>query len=160
MKLEQFINDMRNASSRVRNSIKVSLMLECESLLNDFKARSPVDQDVFRTAWTLVRGSSRSNSIASNAIINRTPYGGYLDEGAEKGGYPWYFPKGSESVSKSGKLRLFNGRVWAGGRSPSGFVGDDISGQTFGITDSILVYNEKRQIQIARRIAEDIMKVI
>jgi hypothetical protein len=127
--------------------------------LSDFKARSPVDKDLFRSNWKLSRSSS-SGSIASIGIVNRTPYGGYLDEGAEKGGAPWYFPKKDESVSNSGKLRLYNGRVWAGGKSPSGFVGDDVDGQMLGITDSIFYMNTKRQIAIARRIADNIVSVI
>ena len=159
MMLQQFINDIRNMSTRVANSVKSSVYIEGQSLLSDFKARSPVDKDIFRSSWRLSHQSSSSN-IASIGIVNRTPYGGYLDEGAEKGGAPWYFPKKDESVSKSGKLRLYNGRVWAGGRSPSGFVGDNVDGQLVGITDSIFYMNTKRQIKIARRIADNIIGVI
>jgi outer membrane protein assembly factor BamB len=139
---------------KVQPAIHTGLQKEVIAIIDELKKRSPIDSGIFISSW-------KHNLIASNPttvgyrISNDTPYAQVLDEGAEPGGKPWNFPNPNNPgpVSKSGKLIYANGRVWAGGKSPSGFV-------VGGIVDPIIMYNRKRQIQVAQTIAEHILRLL
>jgi hypothetical protein len=159
--LQVFISELGNISKRVESVVRNVMYAESTTLLEELKARSPKDKDIFRTNWEL-RSQNSTGSISHYRIQNRTPYGSYLDEGAEVGGKPWYWPNAGTKgyakrsrgkTSNSGKLISMNGRVWAGGKSPSGFV-------IGGIIDPIIFYNEKRQLQIAQSVANAVIEAI
>lgn len=153
--LEQFIRDLSQASNRLRSGLKSAMYYHSTSLITDLKKRSPVDDDIFRQNWRISRFSVGTDGLPSVSIVNRTPYAGWLDEGAEERGAPWYWPTPSNPgpISNSGKLIIRSGRVWAGGKSESGFV-------IGGISDVILMKNWKRQLSIAKSFAEAVLGAI
>lgn len=77
-------------------------------------------------------------------MSNPTPYGIFMDEGAGVGKPPWNF----SGKSKTGKLVVRNGRVWAGGLNPghSKTVG--------GATGPVLLDNPTRVNQLTNKIAD------
>lgn len=152
MSLQEFIADLPQMKGRVLSSIHTALYAEAVNLIEEFKLRSPLDKDVFRKNWELVNGQKSVGDISSLRIQNRTPYGIFLDEGGEPGGVPWYWPN-SKNKKPSGKLIVRNGRVWAGGKSPSGFV-------IGGITNVVVYRNPSRQRQMAMNIAKSVIEAI
>jgi hypothetical protein len=156
MNLSEFINQYSGLDSRLRSSVRSTLFEECRSLAKDFKRRSPIDSGLFASNWVVSRIGRGTGSFAGYSIINPTPYAIWLDEGGQPGGIPWFFPRkdsdgSAANISPSGKLIYKDGRVWAGGKSPSGFV-------IGGITDKILLNNPKRIDRIANSIADIIIK--
>lgn len=153
--LKSFINDLSKLKRRALDSTRTAFLGEATRLVNEFQDRSPVDDDIFRKNWSLSPKRGSGGTLQSVSILNKTPYGIYLDDGAEIGGAPWYWPKASNPgpVSNSGKLKTSGGRVWAGGLSPSGFV-------IGGISDVILFNNPKRKLKMAQEIAEAFVRVV
>lgn len=157
MNIQNYISELSTLSARLRLSTKTAMFAEAQAIKSELQARSPYDQGYFASQWFIARQSGNSDNSYSVAIKNNTPYGPYLDQGAEKGGPPWFFPKddsGDNTVSKSGKLILINGRVWAGGKSPAGFVHEK------GLIDSVIYDNDARKLLLAQRILNSAMRVI
>lgn len=154
IRLQEFITSLTQLSKRVQNNVSASLYMDTQTLIGELKDRSPVDKDVFRRNWRQSRPKKEAGVIASTRIANFTPYAMALDEGAKKGGAPWYFPRGKAkggTKSKSGKLILANGRVWAGGLSPSGFV-------IGGISEKIIT--SRRCHELAKNLADAVIGAI
>lgn len=154
MTLNEFIEYLPSMKKKVLTNIKVAMYMEAVSIVDELKKRSPVDDAVFIASWNL-RRTQGMNTISSLRINNNTPYGIFLDEGGEPEKVPWYWPndKNKGPISKSGKLKKVNGKIWAGGRSPSGFV-------VGGITDVVIYHNPKRQTQMAISVANAIIEAV
>jgi hypothetical protein len=154
MTLQEFIDYLPQMKRKVISNVQTSLYNDAVEVLEELKERSPLDEGVFRIGWELrsVRGS---NAISKLRIQNKTPYGIYLDQGGTPGDHPWYWPSAHNPgpKSKSGKLVIFNGRVWAGGRSPQGFV-------VGGLVDPVIFYNQKKKNQIAVNLAKAVIEAI
>lgn len=155
MTLNEFLEYLPTMKKKVLSGIRATMYSETVSLVEELRKRSPVDKYVFISEWRLVSGRGNAEAISSLRIKNDTPYGIFVDEGAEPGKVPWYWPSPSNPgpISRSGKLKIVNGRVWAGGRSPSGFV-------VGGITDVVIYHNAKRQRQMANSVAKAIIEAV
>lgn len=147
---------MTQMSNRVKGVIGINLFVESQSIMNDIRKRAPLDTGTYSRGWKLQRTARTGDVIAATKIENRTPYGVYLEEGAEPGKAPWYYPS-SKKKKESGKLTLKNNRVWAGGKSPMGFV---FGGGIGGAINLTIYYNNKRKQQLARTIADSIIGLL
>lgn len=150
--LREFITELSQVKRQMLAGIKHSAHVESMNVLELLKLRSPLDKGLFRKNWELVEtGRTQGNKI-NFRLQNRTFYGPWLDQGGEVGGAPWKWPNADNPgpISSSGKLKVGMGRVWAGGRSPSGFVEG-------GIVNQVIFYNIKTQVQIADNIADAII---
>ena len=133
MKLKTFISKLKRSFSveTIKSSASKILYKEDKKILALLKAHSPYDPDHkpagekhFRDNWKVTRprfGSSKT--LAGIKIINDTPdYGQFAALGAEPNEAPWYFPHRDRSTGRfkkgTGKLKLVNGKVWAGGLNP------------------------------------------
>ena len=139
MTLNEFIARLEGFPARYSSQLDRSMTPVVASIMQQFADRSPLDSSTFRGNWRTTRRTTPTGFRFM--ITNATPYGIYLDEGGEPGGEPWYWPNANNpsdggNISNSGKLLLEN-RVWAGGRSPAGFV-------TGGIIDPILMNADSR----------------
>ena len=154
MTLKEFVDYLPQMKKRVLNNIRSTMYVESNKILSELISRSPLDEGVFRSGWTF-KSMRDSAKISNVRIQNDTPYGIYLDEGGEPRGVPWYWPsiKNRPPISKSGKLKLVNGRVWAGGLSPEGFV-------VKGIVDVVIFRNSARQRELARSVAQSVIEAI
>jgi len=143
--INEFVKSLRQVSKRLYNNVHGVMYEETLELVKELQDRSPIDKDEFRRNWRFRKSGSQGSVISSFRIENKTRYGVFLDQGAEIGGEPWYFP--NPNSKPSGKLKIDNGMVWAGGKSPSGFVFG-------GIIDKVIYYNDTRINKIANKIAE------
>lgn len=128
------------------------LYVETSDLLEKFKARSPRDTGQYIAGWELFKPRfSSSNTIASTGVRNKTPYGQYMEGGANEKEAPWYYNPSSKK--KSGKLTKAIGKIWAGGLNP---------GHQFTIGGAIgptLIENDGRGVkEIAQKIANAIIQ--
>lgn len=147
--------DISAGFDRLNNSLKSrissALYEESTSLLSAFRDRSPVDTGLFKSSWQLRKSRhSAGNVIAGYVIYNRTPYAYYMEKGANIGQEPWFFGvKASRAGSR--KLRIVNGRVWAGGLNPghSKTVG--------GAIGPALIDNKRRIDQLTNKIADAVI---
>lgn len=153
--LKEFIETLSQNKRRALASVRTTAYRDFVNLTEEMKLRSPLDSGFFRKNWELKERGSNSVKLANFRVQNRTFYGSFLDEGVPPGGVPWYWPnaKNPGPISKSGKLALINGRVWAGGKSPSGFVEG-------GIVDRVIFYNHKRQLEMADRVANAFVEAL
>jgi len=136
MTVDDFIKQLNGFPGRFKKDLDVKITPVLNTIVSQLAARSPFDTGTFKNQWRI---SKRLNGLRF-VITNPTKYGPFLDEGVEAGALPWFWPNENNpgSISKSGKL-ILKDRVWAGGRSPAGFV-------TGGIIDPILMNSD---IQIA-----------
>jgi hypothetical protein len=147
MNIQDFNNHMSRLHSRISSNLKSVIYEQARLIRHDLQARSPVDTGLFRSNWAMSRISKADNSL-SISVKNPTPYGHWLEGGADIKGPPWYFPS---DRAKSGKLIVRKSRVWAGGLSPSGFV-------VGGIT--IVVDNSKTEKRVVKALADGIMGAV
>jgi len=154
MTLQEFVAYLPQMKKRVLNNVRSTMYVESNKIFEDIVNRSPLDKGPFRASWKL-RSNRNGNAISSVRIQNDTPYGIFLDEGAEPGDVPWYWPnaKNKGPKSNSGKLKIVNGRIWAGGLSPQGFV-------VHGIVDVIIFKNPKRLRELAINVAQSVIGAI
>lgn len=150
--LQQFIADLGQVKRRMLAGVRASAYAESKNMLELLKLRSPLDKGLFRANWEVNETGRTQGNRINFRLENRTFYGPWLDQGGEVGGVPWHWPnvKNPGPISKSGKLRVSSGRVWAGGKSPSGFV-------TGGIVNQVIFYNAERQIEMAENIADAVI---
>lgn len=126
MEIKQFISEMKTlfGDSNMKTMVSRMIYTEDAKILALLRAHSPVDSGRFRDNWAVARprfGSKKT--LAGIRIINDTPfYGQFAAGGAEPRTAPWYYPHrrtGSGQFKKgTGKLKLAEGKVWAGGLSP------------------------------------------
>ena len=152
--IRDFSLTMQQLSNRVKGVIGLTLFVESQSIMGDIRKRAPLDRGTYSRGWKLQRVLKSGNTLAAYKIENRTPYGVFLEEGADKDEFPWYYPK---SKVKSGKLTLKNNRVWAGGKSPMGFV---VKGGIGGAINLTIYYNNRRKQQLARTIADSVLGML
>lgn len=147
--LQQFLTEMRKSKVRILSGVRATAYTESSNILEMLKLRSPLDKGLFRKNWEIRELGRTSSKKISFRLENRTFYGPWLDEGGEPGGVPWRWPseKNSGTISKSGKLKLASGRVWAGGKSPAGFVEG-------GIVNQVIFYNVQKQVDLANNLAD------
>ena len=97
------------------------------AIMQTLRANSPVDSGFFRSRWRVsLTKFAGADELAGMIISNDTShYGQFIEHGAEPGQAPWYFPKRSKAgktkgqmVKGTGKLKLSDGKVWAGGLQP------------------------------------------
>lgn len=149
-----YAEQLRSLSSRVRSNVRSVVYANATDYVSEMREMSPLDSGMFKSSWSLSRAGVNRSVYHSLIIRNNTPYGIYLDEGALKGGPPWFFPKkraGDGATSATGKLIVKNGRVWAGGLSPYGHV-------IGGISDTVL--NDRRMLKLAGDVADGIIAAI
>jgi hypothetical protein len=150
--LAEFITELSTIKKRMIAGVEMSAKIEAVHIMGLLKNRSPLDKGLFRKNWEIiVQGRVQTNKI-NFRLQNRTFYGPWLDEGGEIGGPPWKFPSETNPgpISKSGKLKVGMGRIWAGGRSPEGFVEG-------GIVNQVIYYNVQTQVQMADKLADAVM---
>jgi len=126
MEIKSFINSLKKSFGTEGQKSLVSRMLykEDKKILALLRAHSPVDTGTFRDNWAVARprfGSTKT--LAGIRIINNTPfYGQFVAGGALPGQAPWYYPHRNKATGRfkkgTGKLKLSDGRVWAGGLKP------------------------------------------
>ena len=95
-----------------------------DEILDTLESMSPLDKGDFQSSW---RGYIQPlpGSRATIVVENTSEHAEFIEEGTIPGGPPWYI---TEGVSKSGKTTVApdpetgESRVWAGGKSPSGFA--------------------------------------
>ena len=156
MTITEFTKILNDVPKKFRLSLNANLTPVVNDIAMQMVRRSPFDTGYFANRWR-VRKAFTSNGI-KYTIENRTAnYGVFMEEGAEPGGIPWGWPSENNAgtVSKSGKLAVINSRVWAGGKSPAGFVAG-------GIIDPILMSTReevagKNQERIANAVADSFM---
>ena len=150
--LNQFITDLSQVRRKMIAGVKVSAFKQSSNILELLKLRSPLDKGLFRKNWEIIELSRTQGNRITFRLQNRTFYGPWLDQGGEIGGVPWHWPNADNPspVSKSGKLKVDMGRVWAGGKSPAGFV-------TGGIVNQVIFYNTERQVELADNIADAVI---
>jgi len=163
--LPQFIAALIDSARKIPSSVRVTGYVESVNILQELKLRSPVDKGTFRGNWRMNESKSDKSSI-NFRFSNKTFYAPYMEMGGDLGGDPWNWPNENNPgpVSKSGKLEVLNGRVWAGGKSPAGSVGRTPDGTApvsgsygmAGISGPVILYNKKRQIDMASKIADAI----
>jgi hypothetical protein len=147
----EYAQHLRQSAISLQKNVPAVLYAEMEEIKKDLEKRSPVDSEEFKQGWRILRASKSSGEIFHMRIDNKTAYGLHLDLGVGVGEAPWYFP--NKSKPPSGKLATKNGRVWAGGLSPSGFVFG-------GIIDPVIFYNKGRKNSIARKVADTVVGVL
>lgn len=150
--LSQFITDLKQVRRKMLAGVKYAGHVESANVLELLKLRSPLDKGLFRKNWELMEMGRTNGNRITFRLENRTFYGPWLDEGGEVGGVPWHWPneKNPGPISKSGKLKVGMGRVWAGGKSPQSFVEG-------GIVNQVIYYNIQQQVIIADNIADAII---
>ena len=149
--IHEFVKSLQQVSKRVLNNVQGVMYDDTVALTQELKDRSPVDKDEFRRNWRFRKLAGHGSAISAFRIENKTKYGVHLDQGVEEGAAPWYFP--NPNKKPSGKLIAVDGMVWAGGKSPSGFV-------VGGIIDKVIYYNNTRINKLANRIAEAVIGVV
>lgn len=150
--LKKLIRDLNNMPSKMKKASQAALDKEIPRLIADFKKRSPVDTGAYRSSW--VKSNTRFGSgkvIAGASIVNKDPKAFILDQGATPNTAPWYFPSRN---NKSGKLKEFGGKIWAGGLNP----GHSLT--IGGSIDPVLFKNNARQMKIAKAVANSIIRAI
>lgn len=156
MTIAEFTKILNEVPKKFRIQLNARLTPVINDIAMQMVRRSPFDTGYFANRWRVRKVFTKSG--IKYTIENKTAnYGIFLEEGAEPGGVPWGWPSGDSggTISKSGKLAVINSRVWAGGKSPSGFVAG-------GIIDPILMHtsNEvanKNQERIAEAAANSFM---
>lgn len=156
MTITEFTKILNDVPKKFRQSLNANLTPVINDIATQMVRRSPFDTGYFSNRWKVRKVFTPSG--IKYTIENKTAnYGVFLDEGAEPGGVPWGWPSANNAgtVSKSGKLAVINSRVWAGGKSPSGFVAG-------GIVDPILMSSSyemanKNQERIAEAVANSFM---
>lgn len=123
MDLNDFINKLRTMGDRVRTSTQKALYKNESFILRELRKYSPKDKGTFAANWRARRlRFSSEKTLAGLVITNKTKdYGQFVEAGAEPGKAPWYFPhrdKKGQFKKGTGKLKLVDGRVWAGGLDP------------------------------------------
>jgi len=142
--------ELRNMATNMRRNTQLTLYREGSLLLRDIKNRAPVDSGTYQKRWVLFRNRFSSGNILTGiSISNNTPYAIYMEQGAEVGGAPWFYP--NPKKKRSGKLVRRNGRVWAGGLNPghANTVG--------GAIGPIIANNAQRKKKLSNALADSII---
>lgn len=143
--------EFKRMHNSLRPRISSVLYVECRSLLLDFRERSPVDSGEYKSGWSLITSRfSAPNILSGYSLRNRTPrYGQYMEYGADVNSAPWYFP--GKGKKRTGKLRVKDGKVWAGGLNPGH---DKTAGGAIG---PVLSNNKRRINSIAKKVADAVI---
>lgn len=125
MKIKDFINSLKQSlGTAMKTNASRILYKEDKKILALLKAHSPVDTGNFRDNWKVTRSRfGSSNTLASILVSNDTAfYGQFAAGGATPGQAPWYYPHRDKATGRfkkgTGKLKLADGKVWAGGLNP------------------------------------------
>lgn len=152
MNIYQLIRELNAIPSKMAVASQSALNAEIPKLIVDFQRRSPVDTGAYKQGWYKTTTRFHTPGIlASEGIRNDDPKANLMEFGADPKSAPWYYPNKKEP---SGKLKEFGGKIWAGGISP---------GHSFtigGAIDPVLYQNNERQLQIAKSVADKVMKAI
>ena len=140
-------------SASMRKGAKIALYAQGKLIVSEFQARSPVDTGFYKRNWHIARDRfASSNKFAGVTLYNDAPYAYWMEEGGEVRGEPWGFP--DPKKKRTGRLKVANGRVWAGGFSPghSNTVG--------GAIGPALLNNNRRQMVLVNAIVDGIIGAI
>lgn len=127
MKLPDFLIKLRQMGDRIRQSSQKALYKNESFVLRELRRYSPNDSGKFASNWRARRlRFSGGKELAGLVITNKTKnYGQFVEGGADPGKAPWYFPHRVSSGKRkgqmrkgTGKLKLVDGKVWAGGLNP------------------------------------------
>lgn len=125
MKLEDFVRNLSQASTKYNVVVPAALYEGMEFLREELKDNSPEDSGYFNSNWKISLTTGLRGAYQSS-VYNDTSYGDALWQGATLDDNPWLFSRQKHQKtwpeSKSGKLIYSGGRIWAGGKSASGFV--------------------------------------
>lgn len=150
--IQELVRDLEKLPVRMKKASQAVLNKESRKLVIEFQQRSPVATGQYKAGWmSFIPRFNSSGIYASIGIKNEDPKAYMMDQGADIDSSPWYFPK---SKSRSGKLVESGGKIWAGGLKPghSMTIG--------GAIDPVLFNNSNRQLQIAKSIADSVIRVI
>lgn len=138
-----------SASEALALGAQAELDVQAPALMRDFQNRSPVDSGEYKAGWKEY-SPSRYRVDAIVGIRNQTKhYNVFMEYGAEKHRAPWFYPS---KRKRSGKLRVINGRVWAGGLNPGH------KGTRGGAIGPALTNNSVRLNRLTRSVAEEMMR--
>lgn len=127
MKLDDFLTKLRQMGNRIRESSQKALYKNESFVLRELRKYSPKDSGKFASKWRARRlRFTDTKTLAGLVIENKTVgYGQFAEGGADPGKAPWYFPnrvlkgkKKGQMRKGTGKLKLLDGKVWAGGLDP------------------------------------------
>jgi len=148
MKLKPFISRLKGLPERLNSASIKSFRSNLPLILKDLQQRSPVDSGEYRSSWKMREGSKNGLILANVVFYNDDPKAGLMEFGSDLGEAPWYYP----NRSKTGKLTVSMGKVWAGGLKPGHqwTIG--------GAINPVLYKNNQRQLEIAQKVADAIMR--
>ena len=120
---EEISGDFKKVNANLQKNVRNILLEESKLILKDLQERSPVDTGFFRSNWKVkLSRFTPGSTISGISISNDTPYAYWMEEGAEKFSFPWYYPNRDKRTGRfikgTGKLKERKGRVWAGGLNP------------------------------------------
>jgi hypothetical protein len=142
-----FLHNRNSVCSNVRSVVYE----ESKSLLLDFKDRAPVDSGEFKSNWKLSKKRfSDKNTLVNFTLSNDSEYSVFMDLGAEKNKAPWFYP--GKKKKRSGKLKIVNGRVWAGGVNPGH------NKTVYGAINPVIFHNQKRINKLVNSVADSVIK--
>jgi len=129
MTLVEFLNRMKVTvrGPKFKTASTKALKKNEKAILQKLRTHSPIDSGYFKSHWRVsLRNFSDPNVLAGMLISNDTEnYGQFIEKGAEPGQAPWYFPnrvrrgkRKGQMRKGTGKLKLYDGKVWAGGLNP------------------------------------------
>lgn len=107
----------KNANPKIKSNIRNLLTEERKNVLSDLKEHSPFDTGYFSSNWVV----TVSRDSYGFVIKNKTKYSFFMEYGAEKERAPWFYrhrTKKGTYRKGTGKLKIKDGRVWAGGLNP------------------------------------------
>ena len=125
MNLAEVIKNLERAGERMRKNVQSVAYTFVSPIILDLKKHSPKKTGTYQSNWELRKKSNASDEWLHYSFANNTPlYASAMEYGAAPGEAPWFFPKKNAKsdkfaiTSRSGKLTVQDGRVWAGGVNP------------------------------------------
>lgn len=148
MKLKPFISRLKGLPKRLNSAAEKPFRANFPLILKDLQSRSPVDRGQYKSSWKMREGSKKGLIVANVVFYNDDPKARLMEFGSETGVAPWYYP----NQAKTGKLTVASGRVWAGGLKPGHqhTIG--------GAINPVLYKNNQRQLEIAQKVANAVMR--
>lgn len=122
MEFSRYVNKLLDSAQKAQDTILEKIRPAALDLKAQIQARSPVDTGSYRRSWRYI--TIKKAKEVCLQFKNPVSYGEALNLGSAPGRDPWFWfqPENEGEKSRSKKLIYAEGRVWAGGRSPGGYV--------------------------------------
>ena len=148
MKLNPFINRLRTLPNRLNSQAIKPFKANLPLILKDLKSRSPVETGKYREGWKTRQGSKQGLILANVVFYNDDSRAQLFEFGVFPGEAPWSYP----NAKKTRRLTVSGGKVWAGGLKPGHqwTIG--------GAINPVLYKNNQRQLEIAQKIANSVLR--